>query len=551
MQCNSIISIEVPAKRRGLLDRFLKRPSVQGPSDDEHVYVMTTQLNGCYDYHRIMGNGVADADLSATGGKLCRVGLGNYEFSPVFSNLVSDDQGHGWDLRITGQLSVVDSRHAMGSLGRRLAGPGSPVTSSVAESWIAEQIGPQVRDSVQGHSIADLRDRQALPPSWWEKQLSEWVGELGLAVHVDSISWSSAQADAAEAVAARRRDIERVARAREQERAAELRDLAAEAEYEKQREQIEADSAMSERERSHQLEIVEKRHRKEMIDADAEIEAARREAERASLEHEATMARLRGDAEAVLRVDRSGEEADERHLAIMAELDGLRFALEQMPGDLLAQLAGRDEGRANAAAERLVSPEFSVPASTLEGLGFKVVRQNLVKMLREKALADGAQTLISKSELRTRDLGGSKVKGLPVNTSLQFELSSQRGGYVTLLNIGTSGTVYLHVPNPYIGRDEAKIEAGRSYTVPGPELLPYERLDQVGLDYVEVGPPGWEHIGVLISDEPLVSDDVLARAVSDSPFSKLTDEDIADIGDTLAGLPDERWSGGVLSFLVE
>ncbi len=36
------------------------------------------------------------------------------------------------------------------------------------------------------------------------------------------------------------------------------------------------------------------------------------------------------------------------------------------------------------------------------------------------------------------------------------------GGSVTLLNIGTSGSVYIHVPNPYV-LPEQTIVNGRSY----------------------------------------------------------------------------------------
>jgi hypothetical protein len=99
--------------------------------------------------------------------------------------------------------------------------------------------------------------------------------------------------------------------------------------------------------------------------------------------------------------------------------------------------------------------------------------------------------------------------------------------------------------------EKAKVNRGRSYAVPGPELLPWERLRQLGLDYVEVGPPGWEHIAVLITDRPLITSNVIERASSDMPFVKLDAEDITELCDILADEPADQWTAGVLSFLVD
>ncbi len=548
-----MVLVEAPMEAKKFLG--IRRARLRAPKvrPEMHLYVSTRQVDGSRELHRVMEDG--QEIPSATDGRVLfyHVSLNEHPFSSTLSAVLTDKQGHGWDCRIAGQMSVTDSRKFLTSFAANAACPNAPLPPESAASWIAGQIKPRVRDSVASHSVEDLRDSQVLPPSRWEKQLSDWLGEFGVAVRVDEVSWSSAQAEAAQAEAARQRDLERVAQARQREREAELSETTAKAEYETRKKQIESDLSLSEQERAHQLQLLEKRHRKELIEADTQIENAQREAEKAVLEHEATLARLRQDAEAVKHAEERDREAEDCHETVMRELDDLRAALAtlvELPDNLLAQLADQDAGIANAAAERVVSPEFGVSASSLAELGFRVERQNLVQSLREKAAADGEPVVVRKTELITRDVGTAKVKGLPINASLQFEFSTSKAGYLTLLNIGTSGMVYVHVPNAYVSPDRAIVDAGRSYAVPGPEMLPWDRMRQFGLDYVEIGPPGWEHIVVLVSEEPLISARTVATATSDCPFVKLTGDDIAELCDTLSEESVDRWSAGVLSFLV-
>jgi hypothetical protein len=263
------------------------------------------------------------------------------------------------------------------------------------------------------------------------------------------------------------------------------------------------------------------------------------------------MARLKRDVEAVERAEERQRKTEDCYNTILKELEELKDKLEQLPGSLLAQLADRDYQRVYEAAERIVSPEFGIPASALAGMGFCVERQNFVQRLREKTVADGEPVSIRKTELVTRDIGTAKVKGLPINTSLQFEFSTRKAGYLTLLNIGTSGAVCVHVPNAYVSVERTKIERDRTYTVPGSELLPWERLSKMGLDYLEVGPPGWEHVAVLVSEKPLISTSVLTRVSPNSPFARLGGDEFTELCVILNEEPSEKWTAGVLSFLVE
>ena len=551
---SEIVTAETASAEKAFLGLAVRRARLPQPRNNAHLYTCEQQLDGSRELRQIIP-GAPDPGLRTDRPAVFyHVSVVPHPISLVFSKVQKDARGHGWDFHVDGRLSVADSRRFHNAYALGVVRPEMPLSQPMVESWVANTVGPQVRDTVRSYvdsqSWEALKDCDGLPPSWWEKEFSAWLDEYGVAVQVDTVSWRSADAEEEKAEAARRKGFERIAQAKQGEREAELREAAAKAAYETSKAQIESDQRLSAQERLHQLQLLEKRHRKELLEADLEIENARRAAEKALLEHELALARLRKDAESAQRAEERENEADCRNKRVLQELSEMQAALARLPGDLLSQLAGRNAETANAAAEHLVSPEFNVPASVLARLGYRVEQQTLVESLRKKAQADGEPVQIRKMALVTRDIGTVKVKALPINTSLQFEFSTAKPGCVTLLNVGTSGGVYVHVPNAYIGVQRARAESGRTYCVPGPELLPWEALRQHGLDYVEVGPPGWEHLVVLISEKPLLKAGILANTSGDSPFMKLDADEIAGICERLSEQADDQWSAGVLSFLV-
>lgn len=553
MDAQMVVAAEALRAKRGFLGIALKPIRIPASTSREAAFLRLARVDGTHELRQVFQN--EEVPVNPGGGSVTvfRVGLTDHPMCLSFSQVRSDSDGHQWDLRVEGTWSVADSRRFLNAYAADAVRPETPLSQAMAQSWMTRTVGPHVCDASQGHSIHELRVRDALPARWWQERLCEWLEEYGISIRVSEVAWRSAEAEAAEAEAARQRDLERVAQARQRERDAELREVAARAAYEKGKAEIESEQNLSERERTHQLQMLEKRHRKELLKADTEIENARREAEKATREHELTLARLRADVEAVKQVEDRDKEAEERHKAVIQELGDVRAALARLsdlPDNLLAQLADRDASKANEAAERVVSPEFGFAASTLARLGYRVERQSLVQYLRDKAACDGQQVTIQKRELITRDIGAARVKALPVNTSLQFEFTTARAGYVTLLNIGTSAKIHVHVPNAYVGIEEANVEADETYSVPGSELLSWDSLRQFGLDYVEIGPPGWEHIAVLVSEEPLIEQGILARATGRQPFSELNPQEIAELCERLTERPPTEWSVGVLSFLV-
>ena len=341
--------------------------------------------------------------------------------------------------------------------------------------------------------------------------------------------------------------MEKIEQERECERQSEIREIEARAAYKREKNRIEQDVKLSEAEKAHQLQVLEVRHRKELLEAEAEVEAAGKARERAALEHEVAVAKLKNDLTAVASAEARQTELAEREERIADALAKAQEAIDRLAGisePLLQQLADQTEKNGYQAAERLVSPEFGFSAAQLAALGFDVGRQSLVEFLTDKAKQDGDALELKKQDLVTRDIGTAKVKALPIGKSLQFKLESKRAGFITVLNLGTSGTAYVHVPNGLIADKNIRIADGKSYLIPGKELFPWQ------WDYREEGPAGWEHIIGIVSDGPLLPESITGRSTTEAPIVKLTPEELDGLFTTLNDFPPQSWSAGVLSFLV-
>lgn len=541
-----LVTLEGPARSKKMLGLSLGGVRIPEVQPGEHLYLVTRQ-DGVRAFRHVEPGGPAEGNSL-----FYRVRLNQYRFSPVLAGSLQDEAGQSWDCAFSGSFTFVDPARCLSAFAADLTSLNAPLSRGLAESWITGHIAPCACDALKRYTPADLRNDTGLPLAWWEQELNDWLRECGVEVRIVGVEWRSAEAEAAEAAAARQRDLERVAVARAREQEIELRASAAVADYKKQKRALETDLQVSDLERAQRLELLEKRHRKERLEADTALENAQREAERAALEHEATLARLRNDLEASERVEARNREMDARHDCMMAELATLKQMLGHiagLPGNLLAQLAAGDQD-AYAAAENLVSPVHNIPAGALAGLGFDVPRTRLTELLRARQTVGAATVTLHKVEMVARDIGTARVQALPVNSPLRFEFTTGRGGYVTALNIGTSGAVYVHVPNGYVSPGEAKVVSGRAYAIPGEELLPPAQLRRQGLDYVEIGPPGWEHLAVIVSDVPLIDGPVYARAGENNLFIRLSNAEISRLYETLESADPDAWSGGILSFLV-
>ena len=552
MNCREALVTAESPQRRGLLFGAL-RPRARMPAlrDGEHLYHAARDVEGLRTFRRIVDS--SDHLPIAAEDRFYRVAISEWPFSAVFARLARDTDGNAWDCHLDGQLAVADSRTLLTRYAAAVVTPTSSLSLNMAQSWATQQIRQHVEPIVAERRWQELRDEGASALRWWVDQCEQSLANYGLRLQVTGIAWHSAEAEAAEAEAARQRDLQRIREATQRAREAELRESRAKADYEKQRTQIAGDQQLAEGERLHALQMVETRRRREQIEARAQLTAAEHDAERAALEHELTLARLRRDAAARTQVEETVQRTEERFAQLITQFEAAKTSLDQLaalPDQLLARLSAADPRTAHAAAERLVSAEFGILPETLSNLGYRIDRQALIQGLRDKAQRDGQPIHIRKRELIARDIGTARVKSLPINTSLQFEFTSARAGYVTLLNVGTSGAISVHVPNTFVAPASAKIAADQTHSVPGSHLLSRDDMQRYGLDYLEVGPPGWEHLVVIVSERPLIPAAIMARTNAQIPFASLATPEISDLIETLATEAPDAWSAGTLSFLV-
>jgi len=551
-EAQAVVEMSQSEERQGWLGRlFGRKPKVPPPIKGTERCLVGRSPEGALEVRRLLEADESEETKVGAGEVFVRVVVAPQPLGTSFAAVVAEG-GHDWDLLLSGAWQVENTEAFLTSYALEVVSPGSSLGKQVVESWITNSVRHRVRDAVKGQSVEALREKDALPSAWWETQFNKWLGESGLAVKITDTGWESASFERAQAEQRRLDDLQRIEEQQERERQARVREVEAQARYEQEKQRVEQNVRISEQERQHQLQMLEYQYRKDHLAAETAIEEARRQREAAALEHEVQMANLRNDLEGAQTAKERQEEADRQRQEVVEHLEATTKVIEKLSSlpDLLQQLASRDQREAHQAAERLTSPEFGVKPEHLATLGYAVTPQGLVEHLHGKSTTEGEPVALRKAELRTRDIGTAKVKALPINTSLQFQVTTRRAGYVTLLNIGTSGAVYVHVPNAYVGSAEARVAAGRTYSVPGAELLPPQRLAQCGLEYVEVGPAGWEHVAVLVSNEPLVGPDLLASVSSTSPFHKLTGEELGVFCARLAGLDPAAWSAGILSFLV-
>jgi hypothetical protein len=142
----------------------------------------------------------------------------------------------------------------------------------------------------------------------------------------------------------------------------------------------------------------------------------------------------------------------------------------------------------------------------------------------------------------TRDIGVASVKILKIGSTLHFALSSRRAGYITVINLGTSGRFLLLCPG-LCSIAQSRVEPNRTYELPGRELFPY-----YDGDLVENGPAGWEHLVAIVSDQPLIDQRLLGAARN--AVNEIAPADLERMVARLDKTPSQ-WSAGILSFMVE
>lgn len=476
---------------------------------------------------------------------VAQVSTGPFEAEISFAGLVGKD-GVDFDVTVSTTWRIADARAFLNDRGLNWLKSTESVGVVRVENLLADCCKQPVTDEMRTITYESMKKQDALPVTWWRDKLRSWcsLNWLGL-VEINDVSYESATADKAVEIQRRQELQELEAAERQQQQEAEVRLRAQRAEFENAKRQIEAEKELSEQERQARLEEARLEHEKKALKLREEMQTIKLEGQRKRAELEAEIARQRHRADEAEEIRRQAEEAEERSKELLADIRQAQdetAEIHKVIGDAIKQ--------GMAGAERMAASAVQVSPTTLGLLGRASGPGYLAHVLQTKASGSAPGIIMKKVELLTRDIGTKKVDSLAINSSLQFEFMSRRAGYATVLNIGTSGAVWLQIPNAYVDVDEAQVAAGQKYTVPG-SLLPADELSRNNLAYLEVGPPGWEELVVVVSNEPLVTAADVFESTPDSPFVQLSDERVEELLDQLASMSDQSWGAGMLAFVVE
>ncbi len=121
--------------------------------------------------------------------------------------------------------------------------------------------------------------------------------------------------------------------------------------------------------------------------------------------------------------------------------------------------------------------------------GRSSLRDQLKKEAAAKRLAD-MENLAQEFEIEVWLEEGARELGL--GEHITFHARSERSGYLTLVDLGTDGTVTVLYPNAY--EEGRRIEAGETYTFPSEEM---------GFEIEVQPPPGRGIVRAFVTSEPL------------------------------------------------
>lgn len=478
-------------------------------------------------------------------GLFVSVNSNTFDIKLIYAGL-RDLENTGFDLIVNAKIQIAGARDFLNKYALEILKANHSITSNSLEAYLYDRCKAAIIDETKKHTYDYLKNHDALPTQWWQSNLSKWFNLSWLKLlEVSSVSYESESVERASEMKKRQELLDLDIEEQNQIYEHELKIKQQEEAYKSAKIQIENDRKLSEKEQQLQLEELEHSRQEQELKSKLSLETIRLEGEKRKIELEAEIERIRNNPDSAKEMLQRSQETEQRNIEIA---DSIKTAIKELAVMSLIAKDALKEGL--SAKERISVSASGVSSKTMELLGKTSGPAYLAQILREKASNSDNPVMMKKIELRSRDIGHKKVDSLKINSSLQFEFLTERSGYATILNIGTSGRVWLQCPNIYVGIDDAKIEAGDKYQIPG-QLLPGEALSQNGLSYIEIGPPGWEELVVIISDNPLAAEKDLFKSTLGSPFVEMSQGRLDELLEQLSSLDEKSWDVGILSFLVE
>jgi hypothetical protein len=203
-----------PATSSGLLSRLAQRLSKSEEEPKCELLSVRTTPEGVADI-RIIRDLKAEAKAAKKETMaFYRVTTESLPVETTVDDLTTAD-GFGAQMGMAGFWTVADSRQFLEEQGLGKVTPGRPLSSDDFLRWIGATVKSRIADEIARQTFEDLRDRDALPAGWIEKQVQPVCKACGVVVKLSGVTWES---QAAERVAQQKQDIEEESHKTELER---------------------------------------------------------------------------------------------------------------------------------------------------------------------------------------------------------------------------------------------------------------------------------------------------------------------------------------------
>ncbi len=401
------------------------------------------------------------------------------------------------------------------------------LTSDSVDGRLRAALEVDVVDEMKKQTFDGLTRDLALPTDWWTVFFKRSVAGLGLTFDsVVDVQYSAPSIEKENELKKREEERRELIERKEFEARFEIRLAEIEAEKNERKREIEQNAFISAASRQEERRRVEAEAEKSKIELGRKAELSRLEYEKKRLELE----------QAIDEVKRKPEERE-----------ALEEKIEQV-GASVASLTQQIDEKFQRSSESNLTPQL---AAYLSGISDKVLfKLNLhrdkaffSRNFNDKALRSPVIARLERGFL-TRDVKYKKdVPTLRIDDSIAMEIVSPIDGYVSILNLGTSGKYWLLTPNGLVAPKDAFINKGESVRAPGGALYPDEMY--------EGGPEGWEEFVVLVSKEPLFDGYERFNLVDrENPFAELSTERLNRLLEQLETLDENDWAVGTVGVNV-
>jgi Domain of unknown function (DUF4384) len=482
-------------------------------------------------------------------------------------SLFRDTDQHKWDTHLDMQCRFENASLFVAKCTSAIGNQDGIIDSGLIHAFLLHRIDFKLRDLVVNYSARQMVSENVMPAQAWEGRLNDFLGEYGIRCSVTDVKYASMSAELEEQQKLELEFVQRRQRAEAEIKANEVEQEKIKAGIERRRQEIETDRLLTATRREKELADIDQEKLKQASmflqqQAEWQLQMEQTAIERAELgvkrqELELKLAQLRKSmAESELaeqRLEREKADLQERKSRLQESVqkvheegikrDEMITESAQQIGRLSLDLNSSNLMQAHQAREKLTSPEIGLSTELLAEAGFGDARQQMLEFFRNREKSARGQLRFFKRDLITRDMGTPKQHQiLRLNSPLDFQLSSDAEGYLTLFNVGTSGRCWLIAPNFMCPSVDCRMKAGVDYQIPGRPIFPFVLQEN--------GPAGWEHIIAIVSDIPLVRETICRKSDKASPVAEVILEDIADWRDMLLAETDP-WVVAVLSFKVE